>query len=112
MNKHPHIAIEKLSHGSFGKAVLIAGVLSALVVTSISFLARATYNVRAGLTEKPDVGIYQLLEDEHLMRTKLLREQENERDYLAETPEGPKLIKLKKGQNEWYVSVVEKLHEQ
>ena len=68
-------------------------------------------NFKAALTDKPDVAIYLLLPDEELGNTTLLRESETERDYLADTKEGPKLVKLKKGEKEWFVSVVEKLHQ-
>lgn len=86
-------------------------VLCIAIVVSAAFLGRATGNFKAALTDKPDVAIYLLLPDEGLGNTTLLRESETERDYLADTKDGPKLIKLKKGEKEWFVSVVEKLHQ-
>jgi hypothetical protein len=88
-----------------------AVVLSVLIVVAASLLGRATRNFHAALTDKPDVAIYLLLPNEGLGNTTLVRESELERDYLAETSEGPKLIKLKKGQREWFVSMVEPLHQ-
>jgi hypothetical protein len=85
--------------------------LSALIVTVAAALARATLNLKAALTGKPDLAIYLLLPEEEIGQTTLLREREDERDYLAETKDGPKLVKLRKGEEEWYVAHVERLHE-
>lgn len=74
-------------------------------------LGRAAHNFQAALTQKPDVAIYLLLPDEEIGRTTLLRETETERDYLADTKDGPKLIRLKKGDKVWFVSFTERLHE-
>lgn len=85
--------------------------LSILIVVAASLLGRASYNFKAALTEKPDVAVYLLLPDEEIGYTTLLRETETQRDYLAETKDGQKLITLKKGEEEWFVSTVERLHE-
>lgn len=102
--------IHSLSHRNYKKTVLWSVFLCLVIVVSASLLGRATFNFDAALTEKPDVAIYLLLPNEELGNTTLLRESEGERDYLAETAEGPKMIKLKKGK-EWYVAEVEKLHQ-
>jgi hypothetical protein len=81
------------------------------IVAAAAAFARASQNFAAALTDKPDLAIYLLLPDEHIGQSTLLREQETERDYLAETKDGPKLVKLKKGEKEWYVSTVERLRE-
>lgn len=103
--------IHSLSRRRYTHTVLWSIFVSLLVVVGVSLAARATHNFQAALTDKPDIAIYLLLPDEELGNTTLLRETETERDYLAETKEGPKLVKLKKGEKEWFVSVVEKLHE-
>lgn len=100
-----------LSHHRFLSTIGWAIVLSAVIVTIAAFLARATLNLKAALTDKPDLAIYLLLPDEEIGQTTLLREHESERDYLAETKEGPKLVKLRKGEEQWYVAHIEKLHE-
>ena len=94
--------------------VIGCSVAASLVVIVIAAgLARATLNLKAALTDKPDIGLYLLLPEEEITTSEFLREAEDgkERDYLAQTKDGPKLVKLKKGEKEWYVSVVEKLHE-
>ena len=85
--------------------------LSCLIVGVAATLARATINLKAALTDKPDIAVYLLLPEEEIGKTTLLRESEDERDYLAETKDGNKLIKLKKGEKEWFVTLVESLHE-
>ncbi|MDD4319233.1 MAG: hypothetical protein PHW10_02835 [Candidatus Peribacteraceae bacterium] len=84
--------------------------LSALIVGMAATLARASYNITAALTDKPDVAIYLLLPEEEIGRTTLLRDNLDERDYLAETKDGPKLIRLKRGGTQWYVEFEEELH--
>lgn len=82
-----------------------------MIVIVAAGLARATLNMNAALIEKPDIAIYLLLPEEEIRAVDLLRETEQQRDYLAETKEGPKLIILRHGKEEWYVESMELLHE-
>lgn len=85
--------------------------MASLVVVGIAAgLGRATVNLGAALTDKPDIAIYLLLPDEGLHSIEVLKEEENERHYMAESKDGPKFIILKKGEEEWYISHVERLH--
>jgi len=84
---------------------------SMLVVGIAAGIGRATVNLGAALTDKPDIAIYLLLPDEGLHSIEVLKEEENERHYMAESKDGPKFIILKKGESEWYVSHIERLHE-
>ncbi len=102
--------VHSLSRRKYSHTVGWSVVLCIAIVIGTALLGRATHNFRAALTDKPDVAIYLLLPDEEIGNTTLIREFDNERDYLAETKDGPKLIKLKKGKEEWFVSLVEKLH--
>jgi hypothetical protein len=88
-----------------------AVLFASLVIAFAANLGRATLNVRAALTDKPDIGIYLLLPDEEITTSELLRESPGERDYLVETKDGPKYVKLKKGDKEWYVAIIEKMRE-
>jgi len=88
-----------------------AVVLCGLIVGIAAALGRATLNIKAALTDKPDIAIYLLLPEEEIGKTVLLRESENERDYLAETKTGPKLVRLKKGEKQWYVEEIQTLRE-
>ncbi len=102
--------IHTLSHRGYRMTVLWAAFCCLAIVAAASAFARASRNFAAALTDKPDLAIYLLLPEEEIGSSTLLREKENERDYLAETKDGPKLIKLEKGETQWFVSVVEPLH--
>lgn len=94
------------------RTVLWALFLCFSIVICTAMLGRATRNFKAALTDKPDVAIYLLLPDEGLGQTTLLRETETTRDYLAETKDGQKLIKLDKDRDGlWEVATIEALHE-
>lgn len=101
---------------TFQKPRLLAGVGwallgSGLIVGATAVLGRAVLNLRAALTEKPDIGIYMLLPDEGIRTTTLLRSTEWERHYLAETRDGPKFISLQKIGDEWTVAAIERMRE-
>lgn len=104
--------IERISRGRFLHTVGWGLIASIVIVGVAAGLGRATMNLGAAVTDKPDIAIYLLLPDEHLGKVELLREKENERHYMADTKDGPKFIILKKGEKEWYVSHIESLHEE
>ena len=103
--------IHHVSRRKFASTILWAVTGSIVIVGVVASLGRATMNLRAAVTDKPDIAIYMLLPDEEIGKTTVLREVEDEVHYLAETKEGPKLIILKKGEIEWYVSKIEPLKE-
>jgi len=84
---------------------------SMLFVAIMATLGRASFNFSAALIDKPDIAIYMLLPDEGIGKTELIRDLGDERHYLAETENGPKLVILKKGKEEWYVSGLEQMRE-
>lgn len=79
------------------------------IVIGASAFARASRNFAAALTEKPDLAIYLLLPEEEIGQSTLLKEEDTERSYLAETKDGPKLITIRRGEQEWYVYRAEAL---
>jgi hypothetical protein len=104
--------VHSLSRRTYLRTVSWAFFLCFSIVICASLLGRATHNFKAALTEKPDVAIYLLLPDEGLGQTTLLRESDTMRDYLAETDEGQKLVKLEKNRDgEWEVALIEALRE-
>jgi hypothetical protein len=103
--------IEHANQRNFFLTVLWSLMLSAAIVAAAAALGRATANVKAALTDKPDIAIYLLMEDANLGRTTLLRESETERAYLAESGSGPLLVTLKRGPTQWFVASKEFLHE-
>lgn len=103
--------IQRISRLRFLNTITWAIVASGIVVAVAAGLARATLNINAALIEKPDIAIYLLLPEEKIHDVDLLRETETQRDYLAETKDGPKLVILKKGEKKWYVEHMESLRE-
>lgn len=101
--------IQLLPHHQYLKTVALAVAASMLVVGTAAFLGRATLNLRAALTDKPDLAVFMLLEERGVTHLTILREAENQRDYLIETKDGPELVRLKKGEKQWYVSHEERL---
>ena len=103
--------IDRVTRGGYVQTIFVALLISCLVVAIAATLGRATINLKAALVDQPDLAIYLLLPDENIRATELLRNLGDERHYLAETAEGPKLVILKKGEREWFVSEVEELRE-
>jgi 3-dehydroquinate synthase class II len=102
--------IHRISRGRFLHTVGW-GLLGSLIVVGIAAgLGRASINIEAALTDKPDIAIYLLLPDEGIQTFDVLKEEDDERHYMAETKDGPKFIILKKGESEWFVSHIENLH--
>ncbi len=83
--------------------------VSALVVGVSATLIRATLNVTGALLAKPDIAVLLLLPEEHITDSEMIRARDDERDYLVQTDEGQKLVRLKRG-HEWYVAEVVQLH--
>lgn len=103
--------VHSLTRRTYLRTVVWSTFLCISIVVCAALLGRATKNFNAALTDKPDVAIYLLLPDEELGQTTLLRETDTVRDYLAETKDGSKLIKLvKNADGEWEVGFIERLH--
>lgn len=109
--KKTNFQVHALTPKTYRRTTLWSLIFAVIIVAGAAALGRAAHNFKAALTDKPDVAIYLLLENEQLGNTTLLRENETntERDYLADTKDGPKLVKMKKGEKEWYVDYVEQL---
>ncbi|TSC80352.1 MAG: hypothetical protein G01um101425_6 [Candidatus Peregrinibacteria bacterium Gr01-1014_25] len=112
MHKH-HFNVGALTANAFRNTIVWALVLSMTIVACAAMLGRAARNMQAALVDKPDIAIYFLLPDEELGKTTMLRESEDgkTREYLAESKDGQLLVTLKRGQEQWYVSRTERLHE-
>lgn len=103
--------IHRISRKRYFHTMFWAVLGSMLFVSIMATLGRASYNFSAALTEKPDVAIYVLLPEEEITSAEILRDKGDERHYLVETKEGQKLVILKRGEKEWFVSLIEELRE-
>lgn len=104
------INVHLLSKIRFRHTYVMALLISCLIVAVTATLARATLNLSGALTHKPDIAVLLLLPEEGIWESTLVRAATNERSYLVETRTGPKLVRLKKGTEEWYVGEVVVLH--
>lgn len=87
------------------------GIIASLVIVAgAAGIGRATMNLKGAITDKPDIAIYLLLPDEGIGKVELLKEEEDERHYVAHTKTGLKFVILRKGEKEWYVAEMENLH--
>ncbi len=103
--------IHRISRVRYIATIIWAVFLSVTVVGAMSFLARGSLNLKAALTDTPDLALYLLLPDEEISSEELLRELDDEMHYLVETKDGPKLVKLKRIKDEWTVMELEPLRE-
>lgn len=102
--------LERLSRWRYFSTIIWA-VLGSLVIVSIAAgLARATLNVKGALVEKPEIAVYLLLPEEGITHVEVLRETEVMKDLLVHTNDGKLLVKMKKGEKEWYIEEKERLH--
>ncbi|MDB4978820.1 MAG: hypothetical protein JWM56_1006 [Candidatus Peribacteria bacterium] len=101
--------IHFLSRMRYNQAIGWTVLLCAMIVMLAAALARATINLNAALTDKPDLAIYIL--DSKITQATLLREDTIHRDYLAQTKNGAQLVKLEKRDSQWVIAEEEMLHE-
>ncbi|MCK5016721.1 MAG: hypothetical protein KAS32_06555 [Candidatus Peribacteraceae bacterium] len=103
--------IERISRGRYALTIGWTVLLSICIIVAVSGLARATLNIKGALIEKPEIAIFLLLPDEGITHVEVLRETETTRDFLAHTEEnGVLLVKMEKGETEWYITEKEQLH--
>ena len=105
------VDIGLVSKGRFTHSVVWALIFSAAVIIGASIIARSALNLRAAVSDKPDLAIILLLPEEEITEVELMRDRGKERDYLVETKDGPKYVKMIKADGEWQVEEVEQLHE-
>ncbi len=91
----------------------IAILVSALIIGIAATLGRATLTLKGAVVQKPDIAVLLLMEkrNENATDATLLKDGDTERDYLVETSTGPKWVRLKKGEKEWYIAQEEALRE-
>jgi hypothetical protein len=110
--KTRHLDVHRLSAHRFKHTMLWAVFASLIIVVAAALLGRAALNLKAALTQKPDVAVYLLLPDAGITSVTVLRESPNERDYMAETASGVLFVRLHKGDGgKWMVTETEQLHE-
>ncbi len=93
-----------VSHFRYAHTITWALLLCSLIVGVAATIARATINLRGALTaEDASLAVMLLLPDEEISEVTLLRASQNKQELLAETKSGPKLIRMRRGVQQWIV---------
>jgi hypothetical protein len=106
--------IHETSARTFRAVVILAVIAGTAVIIAFSLISRAQLNLKAALTDKPDIAVLLLMEEmgAEVTDSELLRDLGNERDYLVETSgSGTLFIKLRKAGEEWHIAEQTPLHE-
>ncbi len=86
--------------------------LSCLIVAAAATIGRATVNLRGALTaEDASLAVMILLPDEKISDVKMIKASSDTQEFLAETKDGPKLIRMKRGETQWFVQEMVTLRE-
>ncbi len=89
-----------------------AVLLSLFIVALAATLGRATVNLRGALTaDDGSLAVMLLLPEEEISEVTLVKAGVDTQEFLVETNNGPKLIRLKRGETEWFVQDTVTLHE-
>lgn len=109
---HTNIPFQFLSKFRYAHHLLWAVLLSCLIVAIAASIGRASKNLKGALTaEDPTLAVFFLRPEEQITDVTLLRAKQDLVDVLAETKDGPKWMRLRKGEEQWYISDEENLHE-
>ncbi|NOS67831.1 MAG: hypothetical protein HOO67_05730 [Candidatus Peribacteraceae bacterium] len=99
-----HLDFAFVSHFRALHTMTWAVLLSLLIVAFAATLGRATVNLRGALAaEDGSLAVMLLLPDEGISDVTLVKAGVDTQEFLVETKDGPKLIRLKKGEKEWFV---------
>lgn len=99
-----HLDFAFVSHFRAAHTMFWALLLSSLIVAVAATVARATVNLRGALTaEDASLAVMILLPEEEIQDVTLIKAGIDTQEFLAETKTGPKLIRMKRGETEWFV---------
>ncbi|MSR87069.1 hypothetical protein EXS70_02750, partial [Candidatus Peribacteria bacterium] len=104
-----HLDFRFVSRFRYTHTILWALLLSSLIVGTAATIARATVKLRGALTDDDgSIAVMMLLPDEGITDVELIKAGPETQEFLVETKEGPKLIRLKhsstsSGQATWFV---------
>lgn len=93
-----------LSHWRYAHTISWAVLLSLLIVAIAATIGRATINLRGALTaEDASLAVMMLLPEEGIGDITMIRAGAETQEFLAETKDGPKLIRVKRVEGKWAV---------
>ena len=99
-----HIDFAFVSRFRYVHTMMWAILMSALIISLAAVVGRATVNLRGALTaDDGSLAVMMLLPEENISDVTLVKASVDRQEFLVETKDGPKLIRLKKGEEKWFV---------
>ncbi|MFA6259583.1 MAG: hypothetical protein WCX29_03160 [Candidatus Peribacteraceae bacterium] len=95
--------IHHLSQHRFREMSIWMILAATAIIVAFALLARASLNLHAALTDKPDLAMYILMPETRIQKIDLLRDHGKERDYLVTTATGSLFVKLQKSDGKWNI---------
>lgn len=109
---HTKFDFQLFSKFRYTHTVMWAILVSCLIVAIAATVGRATRNLKGALTaEDPTLAVFLLRPDDHITDVTILRANQSTVDVLADTESGPKWMRLRKGETQWFITDEEALKE-
>lgn len=99
-----HLDFAFVSRFRAAHTIAWAILLSALIVGSAATVGRASMKLRGALTDEDgSLAVMMLLPEEKITEVTLIKAGTDTQEFLAKTKDGPKLIRMKRGETQWFV---------
>ena len=99
-----HLDFAFVSRFRCAHTILWALLLCSLIVSVAATIGRATVKLRGALTDEDgSLAVMMLLPDEQIKDVTMIKAGSDTQEFLAETKTGPKVIRLKRGPQQWFV---------
>lgn len=93
-----------VSNFRYAHTMAWAVLLSLLIVAIAASIGRATVNLRGALTaEDASLAVMLLLPEKKISAVTLIKATFDTQEILAETKDGPELIRVKRGPTQWFI---------
>ena len=99
-----YLHLSDISRFRYMHTMAWALLVSSLVVAIAATIGRATLNLQGALmAEDAGLAVMMLLPEEEISEITMLRANADRQEFLAETKDGPMLIRVKRGTEGWFV---------
>src|SRR3989338_9788573 len=97
-----HLDFAFVSRFRYVHTMMWAVLLSLLIVAAAATLGRATMTLRGALVaDDGSLAVMLLLPEEEISEVTLVKAGVDTQEFVAETKDGPKLVRMKKGEKGW-----------
>ena len=99
-----HLDFAFVSHFRYAHTMVWAVLLSVLIVGLAATIGRASVNLRGALTDEDgSLAVMLLLPEKNIREVTLVKASADTQEFLVEADDGPELVRLKRGEKEWFV---------